>query len=225
MSKVVRIPEVIAKGTQSSGPWFRGVVISPAGKMQKTVVVAVDRPSWVWKYSIQINRKSKFFAHDEHNICDLGDVVVLRHTKPLSKRKDFFVHSILAKEPGAGLLRVQPELQVTQTGLGRAALKRIQQKSQNDFEQLRRTQQQLQQLQQGPSPTTTTTTAEDASSTTTSSSSSFSSSSSLSSLSLTIPTTAEGTEESDELLTDGQRHLDFETDTTTATSASASTKD
>lgn len=50
-----------------------GMVVS--NKMQKSVVVAVDRLFHHKLYNRFVKRTSKFMAHDEHNICNIGDRV------------------------------------------------------------------------------------------------------------------------------------------------------
>ncbi|CAA3009293.1 uncharacterized protein LOC111374950 [Olea europaea var. sylvestris] len=72
-----------------------GMVIS--NKMQKSVVVAVDRLFYHKVYNRYVTRTSKFMAHDEQNQCNLGDRVKLEPTRPLSKRKHWVVVDILKK--------------------------------------------------------------------------------------------------------------------------------
>ncbi|GBD22334.1 30S ribosomal protein S17 [bacterium HR28] len=66
-------------------------------KMDKTVVVAVD----YWRrhplYKKTIRRTSKFYAHDEHNLCRIGDLVLIEETRPLSKMKRWIVRKILER--------------------------------------------------------------------------------------------------------------------------------
>ena len=62
-----------------------GVVVS--NKMQKTVVVAVERISQHGMYQKYIKRTSKFLAHNERPDLNVGDRVVIEETRPLSKRK------------------------------------------------------------------------------------------------------------------------------------------
>lgn len=50
-----------------------GMVVS--NKMQKSVVVAVDRLFHHKIYNRYVKRTSKFMAHDEHNLCNIGDRV------------------------------------------------------------------------------------------------------------------------------------------------------
>ncbi|KAJ7117281.1 hypothetical protein O6H91_07G110900 [Diphasiastrum complanatum] len=72
-----------------------GIVVS--NKMQKSVVVAVDR---LWKhplYKKTIKKTSKFMAHDENDNCNIGDQVRLDPSRPLSKRKHWIVGDILKR--------------------------------------------------------------------------------------------------------------------------------
>ena len=62
-----------------------GIVVS--NKMQKTVMVEVERKVKHPKYGKFVKRTSKFAAHDEKNECNEGDLVKIMETKPLSKNK------------------------------------------------------------------------------------------------------------------------------------------
>ncbi|XP_010519315.1 PREDICTED: uncharacterized protein LOC104798808 [Tarenaya hassleriana] len=72
-----------------------GTVVS--NKMQKSVVVAVDRLFHHRVYNRYVKRTSKFMAHDENNLCNIGDRVKLDPSRPLSKRKHWAVAEILKK--------------------------------------------------------------------------------------------------------------------------------
>jgi small subunit ribosomal protein S17 len=58
-----------------------------SAKMQKTVVVEIERLEQHPKYKKYIKRRSKLYAHDERAECQAGDRVVLVQTRPLSKLK------------------------------------------------------------------------------------------------------------------------------------------
>ena len=75
-----------------------GRVIS--NRMEKSVVVAVDRLFKHRFYEKTIRRSSKFMAHDEKNECQVGDQVKIEETRPLSKRKRWIVAEILEKARG-----------------------------------------------------------------------------------------------------------------------------
>ena len=62
-----------------------GVVVS--NKMDKTIVIAVERKVKHEKYGKFIKRRNKFAAHDEENTCNIGDTVRIMETRPLSKNK------------------------------------------------------------------------------------------------------------------------------------------
>lgn len=72
-----------------------GVVVSD--KMDKTVVVRVERLIKHPQYHKTIRRSNKFKAHDEHNECKVGDLVEIIETRPLSKDKRWRVAQILRK--------------------------------------------------------------------------------------------------------------------------------
>ena len=63
----------------------RGVVVS--NKMQKTVVVKVDRTTRHPRYEKVVTRSKKYYAHDESNSLQVGDKVTIMETRPLSKLK------------------------------------------------------------------------------------------------------------------------------------------
>ncbi|MCX7739322.1 MAG: 30S ribosomal protein S17 [Hydrogenothermaceae bacterium] len=72
---------------------FVGIVVSD--KMDKTVVVAVERKMSHPLYGKQIKKTKKFHAHDEENRCKVGDVVRIREFRPISKLKRWVVVEIL----------------------------------------------------------------------------------------------------------------------------------
>jgi small subunit ribosomal protein S17 len=72
-----------------------GVVLS--NKMQKTVVVSVDRRLRHPMYGKVVRKSPHFYAHDEKGECSEGDVVRIAETRPLSKLKRWKVLEILKK--------------------------------------------------------------------------------------------------------------------------------
>ncbi len=72
-----------------------GTVVSD--KMDKTVVVAIADHVRHPLYGKIVKRTVKFKAHDEGNICGIGDKVQIMETRPLSKDKRWRVVSILEK--------------------------------------------------------------------------------------------------------------------------------
>jgi small subunit ribosomal protein S17 len=73
----------------------RGIVVSD--KMDKTVVVRVERLTKHEQYNKVIQRAKKFKAHDEANECHIGDLVEIMETRPLSKDKRWRVTEIVRK--------------------------------------------------------------------------------------------------------------------------------
>ena len=70
-----------------------GVVVSD--KMQKTVVVQIDRRVPHPMYGKMVTRSSKVKAHDEENSAKAGDTVRIMETRPLSKDKRWRVVEIV----------------------------------------------------------------------------------------------------------------------------------
>ena len=62
-----------------------GVVVS--NKMEKSIVVEIERREKHPIYGKFIKKTSRFMAHDEKNDCNIGDTVRIMETRPLSKRK------------------------------------------------------------------------------------------------------------------------------------------
>ena len=62
-----------------------GVVVS--NKMDKSIVVMVERKVKHPKYGKFVKKSTKFMAHDEKNECNIGDTVRIMETRPLSKSK------------------------------------------------------------------------------------------------------------------------------------------
>ncbi|MAI79397.1 MAG: 30S ribosomal protein S17 [Deltaproteobacteria bacterium] len=75
-----------------------GTVVSD--KMDKTVVVRVERLVQDARYKKYIRRYSRFMAHDENNDCKSGDRVRIVQHRPLSKRKRWKVQETVVKATG-----------------------------------------------------------------------------------------------------------------------------
>lgn len=65
-----------------------------SNKMQKSVLVEVARIVKDPKYGKYYKKTKKFMAHDEENACNIGDVVRITPTRPLSKKKRWNVDEI-----------------------------------------------------------------------------------------------------------------------------------
>ncbi|HNW71048.1 MAG TPA: 30S ribosomal protein S17 [Bacteroidales bacterium] len=72
-----------------------GVVVS--NKMQKTIVVNVERKVMHPKYGKFVKKSTKFMAEDANNECNIGDTVKIAETKPLSKNKCWRLVEIIEK--------------------------------------------------------------------------------------------------------------------------------
>ncbi|MGB5159035.1 small ribosomal subunit protein uS17 [Desulfobacterium sp. N47] len=72
-----------------------GTVVSD--KMDKTVVVQVERLIKHKFYHKYIRRRTKFSAHDEKNSCKAGDKVMITESRPLSKTKRWRISEIVEK--------------------------------------------------------------------------------------------------------------------------------
>jgi len=68
-----------------------------SNRMNKTIVVAVERQFRHPRYEKMIRRTSKLYAHDDQNQCQIGDKVKVMETKPLSKLKRWRLVQVLEK--------------------------------------------------------------------------------------------------------------------------------
>jgi small subunit ribosomal protein S17 len=81
---------------------FVGEVVS--NRMQKTITVQVERRVRHPIYERVIKRSKKFHVHDEHNQCQIGDVVRIVETRPLSKTKCWRLLEIIQRRTGTTTL-------------------------------------------------------------------------------------------------------------------------
>ncbi|AFN73451.1 Ribosomal protein S17 [Melioribacter roseus P3M-2] len=72
-----------------------GTVIST--KMDKSIIVAIERRVAHPLYKKYFKKTTKLMAHDEKNECGLGDKVKIMETRPLSKRKTWRLVEIIEK--------------------------------------------------------------------------------------------------------------------------------
>jgi len=74
-----------------------GVVVG--NKMKKTVTVLVERQVRHPLYKKIVKRRKRFLVHDEYEKCQVGDLVKIVETRPLSKRKRWRVKEIVGLSP------------------------------------------------------------------------------------------------------------------------------
>jgi len=72
-----------------------GTVVSD--KMDKTVVVRIERLVKHKFYHKYVRRRTKFAAHDEENSCRIGDKVMITESRPLSRTKRWRISKIVEK--------------------------------------------------------------------------------------------------------------------------------
>ncbi|MDP5255622.1 MULTISPECIES: 30S ribosomal protein S17 [unclassified Vibrio] len=73
----------------------QGRVISD--KMEKSIVVAIDRFVKHPIYGKFVRKTTKLHAHDENNECGIGDTVEIRECRPLSKKKSWTLVRVVEK--------------------------------------------------------------------------------------------------------------------------------
>ena len=72
-----------------------GVVTS--NKMEKSIVVSIERKVKHGLYGKFVKKTSKFVAHDQENTCNEGDTVKIMETRPLSKNKNWRLAEIIER--------------------------------------------------------------------------------------------------------------------------------
>ena len=72
-----------------------GTVVS--NKMDRSIVVQVERTVKHPMYHKYVRRSARFAAHDENNTCQVGDKVLIAESRPLSKTKRWRLSEILQK--------------------------------------------------------------------------------------------------------------------------------
>lgn len=70
-----------------------GIVLS--NKAEKTIVVAIQIRYQHPKYGKTLIKTKKYMAHDEKNVCQIGDVVLLEESKPISRHKRWGLKEVL----------------------------------------------------------------------------------------------------------------------------------
>ena len=81
--------------TQSLRKERSGTVVS--NRMQKTIVVSVERTVLHPKYKKHLKRRTRVKAHDETNQCRIGDRVIIVECRPLSRDKRWRVSKVLQR--------------------------------------------------------------------------------------------------------------------------------
>lgn len=66
-------------------------------KMEKSIVVSVERKVKHPKYGKFVKKTTKFVAHDENNDCNIGDTVKIMETRKLSKNKNWRLVEIVER--------------------------------------------------------------------------------------------------------------------------------
>jgi len=79
---------------ETKGRTIVGKIVSD--KMQKTIVVMVERTVKHPKYGKIMRRRTKLHAHDESQIGKIGNTVKIRETRPLSKTKSWVLVEVIS---------------------------------------------------------------------------------------------------------------------------------
>ncbi|HWR14337.1 MAG TPA: 30S ribosomal protein S17 [Terriglobales bacterium] len=96
--------------TTTKQPGIRKTVVGNvvSTKMQKTIVVEVERRKAHPLYRRVIRMTKKFYAHDENNTARVGDVVRLEETRPLSKLKRWKLQEVIRRSSLAEVAEKEP---------------------------------------------------------------------------------------------------------------------
>jgi small subunit ribosomal protein S17 len=99
-----------------------GQVVS--AKMHKTIVVEVTRRVSHPLYKRTINKRSKFYAHDEERTAQVGDVVRIIECRPLSKLKRWRLSEVIRKAVQVAVAPEAVDMDTTQPTSGSKSLRR-----------------------------------------------------------------------------------------------------
>ncbi len=88
------------EGGRTAGMRRQEVGVVTSDKMDKSVVVTVERIGTHPLYKKVVRTRVKFMAHDEGNECRIGDRVKLEECRPMSARKRWRVAEIIHRAPG-----------------------------------------------------------------------------------------------------------------------------
>lgn len=80
--------------SESNARTLVGKVVSD--KMQKTIVVMIERTVKHPKYGKIMRRRTKLHAHDENQQCKIGNTVKIRESRPLSKLKSWVLVEVIS---------------------------------------------------------------------------------------------------------------------------------
>ncbi|AWN75489.1 30S ribosomal protein S17 [Legionella anisa] len=80
--------------SESNARTMVGKVVSD--KMDKTIVVMIERSVKHPKYGKIMKRRSKLHAHDENQVCKIGNIVKIRESRPLSKTKSWVLVEVIS---------------------------------------------------------------------------------------------------------------------------------
>ena len=80
--------------SESNARTMVGKVVSD--KMDKTIVVMIERTVKHPKYGKIMKRRTKLHAHDENQVCKIGNTVKIRESRPLSKTKSWVLVEVIS---------------------------------------------------------------------------------------------------------------------------------
>ena len=104
--------EVETVSTPATSPEAAGTLVDPANKrgrrktrigkvvsnkMDKSIIVAIERKIIHPIYKKYFKKTTKFMAHDQNNIANIGDIVKIMETRPLSARKRWRLVEVIEK--------------------------------------------------------------------------------------------------------------------------------
>ncbi|KTD75451.1 30S ribosomal protein S17 [Legionella waltersii] len=84
----------MSTNSESNARTMIGKVVSD--KMDKTIVVMIERKVKHPKYGKILKRRSKLHAHDENEVCQIGNIVKIRESRPLSKTKSWVLVEVIS---------------------------------------------------------------------------------------------------------------------------------
>jgi small subunit ribosomal protein S17 len=108
MTEQSTVTTPVAEGAKKTGRRIQKVGRVVSNKMDKTIVVVVETLKRHRIYKRTYKQTKRFYAHDEQNACQIGDIVRIEESRPLSKLKRWGLIEIVKR--GSGIVPVEEVL-------------------------------------------------------------------------------------------------------------------
>ncbi len=95
METIIESHSAIVTAGDNKGKKIRQGKVVSGKKMEKTIIVAIERQVQHPIYKKYYKKTKKVMAHDENNVCNIGDIVRVIESRPLSARKRWLLLDVI----------------------------------------------------------------------------------------------------------------------------------